>query len=215
MSQVSIADLRENYTQAGLSQADVASDPISQFQTWFDAAVSAQLPEPNAMTLATVSRDARPSARIVLLKGLDQRGFVFYTNYNSRKGQQLAANSWASLVFVWLSLERQVRVEGQVEKVSDEETEQYFHSRPRGSQIGAWVSEQSSVIRDRQVLESELARLEQQYQDQPIPRPPHWGGFRVKPNWVEFWQGRPNRLHDRIGYQLEANQHWTISRLAP
>ena len=215
MSQVSIADLRENYTQAGLSEADVSPNPIHQFQSWFDAAVSAQLPEPNAMTLSTVSSNGRPSSRIVLLKGLDERGFVFYTNYNSRKGQELTENAWASLVFVWLDLERQVRIEGAVVKVSNEETEQYFQSRPRGSQLGAWVSNQSAVIRDRQVLETELAQLEQQYQNQPIPRPPHWGGFRIQPNWVEFWQGRPNRLHDRICYQKQTDNAWCISRLAP
>lgn len=211
----SIADLRENYTQSGLSESDVLNDPIQQFRCWFDEALAADLPEPNAMTLSTVSAEGRPSSRIVLLKDLDEKGFVFYTNYNSRKGQELSIHPWASLVFVWLPLERQVRVEGRVEKVSDLETETYFHSRPRGSQLGAWVSRQSSVIRDRQALEQELKRLEEKYEGESIPRPPHWGGFRVYPEWIEFWQGRPNRLHDRICYESRTNQPWKISRLAP
>ena len=215
MSQLSIADLRENYTKAGLSKSDVNPDPIVQFQSWFDAAVSADLPEPNAMTLSTVTSDGRPAARIVLLKGLDERGFVFYTNYRSRKGQELISTPFASLVFLWLPLERQVRVEGAVEKLSDEEMDAYFSSRPRGSQLGAWASDQSEEVRDRQQLEDNLAQLEQRYQNQPIPRPPHWGGFLIKPDLIEFWQGRPSRLHDRICYQKSTERNWRISRLSP
>lgn len=215
MSQISIADLRQNYTQSGLLESDLSDDPIQQFQQWFDAVVSAELPEPNAMTLSTVSDEGKSSSRIVLLKGVDERGFVFYTNYDSRKGQDLVQSPWASLVFLWISLERQVRVEGAVEKVSRLETEAYFKSRPRGSQIGAWVSSQSEVIRDRQVLEDELARLTANYDGKEIPCPPHWGGFRVSPTLIEFWQGRPNRLHDRLCYQLQSDQSWAIVRLAP
>ncbi|MEM9138011.1 MAG: pyridoxamine 5'-phosphate oxidase [Cyanobacteria bacterium P01_F01_bin.42] len=215
MAQFSLADLRQNYTRAGLQENEVEENPINQFQLWFDAAVAAELPEPNAMTLSTVSSSGRPSGRIVLLKGLDQRGFVFYTNYTSRKGQELASQAWASLVFVWLPLERQVRIEGAVERVSQEETEQYFYSRPRSSQLGAWASDQSAEIRDRQVLEDRLSQLERQYADRPIPRPPHWGGLRVKPDLIEFWQGRPSRLHDRICYQKQSDGAWSIMRLAP
>lgn len=215
MAQFSLADLRQNYTRAGLQENEVEENPINQFQLWFDAAVAAELPEPNAMTLSTVSSSGRPSGRIVLLKGLDQRGFVFYTNYTSRKGQELASQAWASLVFVWLPLERQVRIEGAVERVSQEETEQYFYSRPRSSQLGAWASDQSAEIRDRQVLEDRLSQLERQYADRPSPRPPHWGGLRVKPDLIEFWQGRPSRLHDRICYQKQSDGAWSIMRLAP
>ena len=215
MLQSSLADLRQNYTQSGLLESEVSDDPIQQFQQWFDAAVSAELSEPNAMTLSTVSEVGKPSSRIVLLKGIDERGFVFYTNYDSRKGQELAHSPWASLVFVWLPLERQVRVEGQVKRVSRTETEAYFQSRPRGSQIGAWVSSQSQVIRDRQVLEDELARLIARYEDQDIPCPPHWGGFRIHPTLIEFWQGRPSRLHDRLCYQRQSDQTWSMVRLAP
>jgi pyridoxamine 5'-phosphate oxidase len=210
----SIADLRLNYTRQSLLEADVDSNPIQQFQTWFNQAVEANLLEPNAMTLATATPDGTPSARIVLLKGVDNRGFVFYTNYNSHKGQELAANPKAALVFLWGDLERQVRVEGTVEKIADSETEAYFHSRPQASQLGAWASEQSRVIPDRAVLERRLAELTQQYQDQTVPRPPHWGGFRVIPQAIEFWQGRPSRLHDRLRYRLESG-NWIIERLSP
>ena len=211
---ISIADLRLNYTLQQLDETDVDPNPLNQFRIWFDQAVTAQLPEPNAMTLATATRDGVPSARIVLLKGLDDRGFVFYTNYESHKGRELADNPKAALVFLWTQLERQVRVEGDVERVAAAETEAYFHSRPIASQLGAWASPQSQVIPGRQFLEQRYEELEQQYQDQEVPLPPHWGGFRVIPQTIEFWQGRPSRLHDRLRYQLQENT-WKIERLAP
>lgn len=210
----SIADLRLNYTRQSLLEADIHPDPIQQFQAWFDQAVEANLLEPNAMTLATASPNGTPSARIVLLKGVDQRGFVFYTNYNSQKGQELAANPQAALVFLWGELERQVRVAGAVEKIADQETEAYFNSRPHSSQLGAWASDQSCVIPNREGLEQRLTDLTEQYQDQAVPRPLHWGGFRVIPQAIEFWQGRPSRLHDRLRYRLEAD-HWIVERLSP
>lgn len=210
-----IADLRREYTRQGLLKQDVDSDPFRQFHRWFEQALAAELPEPNAMTIASATPDGRPSARMVLLKNLDDQGFVFYTNYESHKGQELLANPWASLVFWWAELERQVRVEGRVEQVSAAESDAYFHSRPRSSQLGAWASNQSRIVGDRADLEQRLAELEAQYgEDQPIPRPPHWGGFRVVPEVIEFWQGRPNRLHDRIVYRHKAGA-WTLARLAP
>ena len=210
----SIADLRLNYSLKQLNESEVNADPIVQFQTWFDEAVAAQLPEPNAMTLATATKAGVPSARIVLLKGLDSRGFVFYTNYESRKGEELVENPHAAIVFLWAALERQVRIEGRVEKVSDAETEAYFHSRPLSSQLGAWSSDQSRVVDDRTVLEQRFQDFQDKYANQEIPRPPHWGGFRVIPHQIEFWQGRPSRLHDRLRYRLSSN-HWQIDRLAP
>nr|WP_277879942.1 pyridoxamine 5'-phosphate oxidase [Leptolyngbya sp. FACHB-36] len=210
----SIADLRLNYTLAQLNEADVNADPIQQFHVWFEQAVAAQLPEPNAMTLATATKAGIPSARIVLLKGVDEQGFAFYTNYESRKGAELAENPQAVLVFLWTLLQRQVRIEGRVEKVPDEETEAYFHSRPLTSQLGAWASDQSRVIPNREVLEQRFGSLKAQYQDQDVPRPPHWGGYRVIPHQIEFWQGRPSRLHDRLRYRLEGDR-WRIDRLAP
>ncbi len=212
----SIADLRQNYTRAGLSEADVDADPIKQFGVWFQQALDANLIEPNAMTLATATSDGKPTARIVLLKGVNQGGFVFYTNYKSQKGQQLIANPYAALVFHWDKLERQVRIEGEVEKLATKESEAYFHSRPKASQLGAWASAQSQVIPNRQVLEQQLADLETKYKgDATVPLPEHWGGFRVIPNRIEFWQGRPNRLHDRLVYDLQANGSWKIARLSP
>ncbi|MEC4805734.1 MAG: pyridoxamine 5'-phosphate oxidase [Jaaginema sp. PMC 1079.18] len=211
----SVADLRQNYTKAGLTKADIAVDPVVQFRTWFDQAVDAELPEPNAMTLATATPDGKPSARIVLLKGFDDRGFVFYTNYNSNKGQQLEANPQAALVFWWEGLERQVRIEGQIVKVEAAESDAYFASRPQGSQLGAWASPQSQAIASRAVLAENLRDLENQYGDRPVPRPPHWGGFRLIPDRIEFWQGRPNRLHDRLNYCRDKAGNWQVERLAP
>jgi pyridoxamine 5'-phosphate oxidase len=214
MTDYSIADLRLNYTRQQLLETDIDPDPIQQFQIWFDQALKADIIEPNAMTIATATKEGIPSARIVLLKGVDERGFVFYTNYESRKGQELMANPQASLVFWWGALERQVRIEGTVEKVSDQETAAYFHSRPLGSQLGAWASAQSRVIPNREVLEQRLDDLTKQYEGQTIPRPMHWGGLRIIPHTVEFWQGRSSRLHDRLLYQ-RTESGWTIARLAP
>lgn len=211
----SIADLRKEYTLQALNETDATPDPFQQFQAWFEQAIAAQLPEPNAMILATATPNGVPSARVVLLKGLDDRGFVFYTNYQSQKGQQLADNPYAALVFLWTELERQVRIEGITEKVSAEASDAYFYSRPLGSRLGAWASDQSQVIESREVLEQRLAKLEREYQGQEVPRPPHWGGYRVLPNRIEFWQGRQNRLHDRLCYQRQPAGNWEIQRLSP
>ena len=211
----SVADLRKDYTLQGLSEADAEPNPFKQFQIWFDQALAAQLPEPNAMTLATATPNGKPSARMVLLKNFDERGFVFYTNYKSHKGQELADNPQAALVFWWAELERQVRIEGRVEKVSDHESDEYFHSRPLNSRLGAWVSEQSQVIKSREVLELRLQELKTESESQDVPRPPHWGGFRVIPTIIEFWQGRPSRLHDRLNYCRLDDGSWYIERLSP
>jgi pyridoxamine 5'-phosphate oxidase len=211
----SVADLRKDYTLQGLSEADAEPNPFKQFQIWFDQALAAQLPEPNAMTLATATPNGKPSARMVLLKNFDERGFVFYTNYKSHKGQELADNPQAALVFWWAELERQVRIEGRVEKVSDHESDEYFHSRPLNSRLGAWVSEQSQVIKSREVLELRLQELKTESENQDVPRPPHWGGFRVIPTIIEFWQGRPSRLHDRLNYCRLDDGSWYIERLSP
>jgi pyridoxamine 5'-phosphate oxidase len=208
-----IANLRIEYDVGGLSGGDLAADPLSQFQAWFDQALAAQVPEPNAMTLATTGPGGRPSARVVLLKGLDS-GFVFFTNYASRKGGELEALPYAALVFYWHLQHRQVRVEGRVERVSEAESDAYYASRPQGSRLGAWASEQSRAIASRAALEQRFLELEQAYAGADIPRPPHWGGYRVVPDVVEFWQGRPSRLHDRLCYRL-ADQGWLIERLAP
>jgi pyridoxamine 5'-phosphate oxidase len=211
-----IADLRKDYTLQGLHETDIDINPFVQFKRWFDEARAAQLTEPNAMTLATTTQDGQPSARIVLLKNFDVRGFVFYTNYNSHKGQELAENPQAALVFWWAELERQVRVCGHVEKVSDLESDEYFYSRPVSSRLGAWASEQSEVIENREVLEQQFEELKSKYLNQDVPRPPHWGGLRVIPTEIEFWQGRPSRLHDRLRYTLnEEDGSWKIERLSP
>ncbi|MFO8098185.1 MAG: pyridoxamine 5'-phosphate oxidase [Salinibacter sp.] len=213
----SLADLRQEYAKAALSREHVADDPIEQFRTWFDAALDAELEEPNAMTLATAGADGTPSARIVLLKGLDARGFQFYSNYESQKGTELSQNPHAALVFWWAPLERQVRVEGPVDRLPADESTEYFHSRPRGSQLGAWASPQSRIVETREDLEQNLAAAEEEYGDEAtIPRPPHWGGYVVRPLQIEFWQGRPNRLHDRLRYRRPSlDADWTLERLAP
>jgi len=210
----SIADLRQDYTKETLNETDVDPNPFVQFRRWFDQAVNAELPEPNAMTLATASRDGIPAARIVLLKALDDRGFTFFTNYNSAKGKELEANPHAALVFLWTELERQVRIVGSVEKITSEESDGYFFSRPHNSRLGAWASEQSEVIPNRDVLEEKLAALKGEYENREVPRPPHWGGYRVIPREIEFWQGRSSRLHDRLRYRNQ-NGTWVIDRLSP
>ncbi|SCU77010.1 Pyridoxine/pyridoxamine 5'-phosphate oxidase [Cupriavidus necator] len=209
-----LADLRRSYVLGSLSETDVAPDPMSQFKRWFDEAVTAKLPEPNAMTLATVDADGQPSARIVLLKGIDDRGFTFFTNYESRKGLDLAANPRAALLFHWVQLERQVRVEGHVEKVSDDESDAYFATRPLGSRVGAWASAQSREVPGRDVLEQREQEYRSKFGENP-PRPPHWGGYRLVPTALEFWQGRPSRLHDRIVFRLQPGGGWQIVRLSP
>jgi pyridoxamine 5'-phosphate oxidase len=213
-----LADLRQEYAQAELDRIHVADDPIDQFRDWFDEALDAEVHEPNAMTLATATPDAAPSARIVLLKGVDERGFRFYTNYKSQKGRELAQNPHVALVFWWPPLERQVRIEGRAERLPEAESTEYFHSRPRGSQLGAWASPQSRVVDSREDLEENLADVTAEYEgDETIPRPPHWGGYVVRPTTIEFWQGRPNRLHDRLRYRRDnpESTDWTLERLAP
>lgn len=211
---MTLAELRKDYSLAGLVETDLARDPFRQFEKWFQEAEAAKIQEPNAMTLATATPDGRPSARTMLLKGLDGRGFVFFSNYESRKGRELAANPRATLLFPWLALERQVVVEGNLTKVPREESETYFHSRPRASQLGAWGSQQSAIISGRSVLEESMKMLEQKYAGREVPLPPHWGGWRLMPETVEFWQGRRSRLHDRLRYRREKDS-WIIERLAP
>ena len=210
-----LARLRKEYTSAGLTESAADSDPIAQFRRWFDAAIAADLHEPNAMTLATATPGGRPSARIVLLKGFDERGFVFYTSYEGRKGVQIEANPRCALVFYWGELERQVRVEGRVSRIPEEESDEYFGSRPRGSQLGAWASEQSRPVEGRDVLEERLRRLEAEYEGREVPRPPFWGGYRVEPETIEFWQGRESRLHDRLVYRRSEDGEWERERLQP
>ncbi len=210
---MNIADLRKSYEKAELSEDASQADPMRQFDQWFNEALKSELPEPNAMTVATVGSDLRPSTRVVLIKGYDERGLVWYTNYQSRKGQELAGNPWAALQFHWVELERVVRIEGQVTPVSAEESDAYFHSRPLDSRIGAWASPQSQVIRGRSVLVTQAAKYGAQFLLNP-PRPPHWGGYRLVPDRWEFWQGRKSRLHDRLQYRLEDGA-WLRERLAP
>jgi pyridoxamine 5'-phosphate oxidase len=210
-----LAGLRENYIKGGLAERDLLKDPLDQFRRWFAEAQAAQIREPNAMTLATATPDGIPSARVVLLTGFDDRGFVFFTNYQSRKGEELEENPHAALVFYWGELERQVRITGTVTKTSREKSEAYFASRPVPAQIGAWVSEQSSVIPNRKILEDQYTALAQWYEGQEIPAPPHWGGYLVSPETIEFWQGRPSRLHDRILFTRIDESKWEIERLSP
>jgi pyridoxamine 5'-phosphate oxidase len=235
---MSIADLRREYNLTGLRRSDLEADPIAHFKQWFDQAAGTRASgrvrkfciklyktvlmaggaEPmdlTAMTLATADKEGRPSARIVLLKGVDQRGFVFYTNYDSRKGQELAENAQAALVFYWSDQEREVCIAGEVSKLPPAESDAYFNSRPRGSQLSAWASQQSAVVRDRAALEEKWNQMEAQYAGQPIPRPPHWGGYVLSPARIEFWQGRPNRLHDRFRYTRQPDKTWRIERLSP
>lgn len=208
-------DLRIDYSRASLDEGDVRSHPMEQFDAWFQEANRSGVAEPNAMTLATAGLDGAPSARIVLLKAFDDRGFTFHTNYNSRKGRELAANPRAALCFHWQPLERQVRIEGTVERASPEESEAYFRTRPVAAQIGAWVSQQSAPIASRAELEKLNAELTQRFAGGVVPRPEHWGGLRVVPHAIEFWQGRPSRLHDRILYTRQPDGSWTRQRLAP
>lgn len=211
---MSIADLRKDYTQATLDEADALVNPFDFFKLWFDQALNADLPEPNAMTLATVNAQGKPSARIVLIKGLDDRGITFFTNYQSRKGQELAQNPHAAILFHWTELERQVRIEGRVEMCSPEESDAYYLSRPAGSRLGAWASPQSKVIESRDVLENLVQKAHAEQDGDPKTRPPFWGGYRLVPDFFEFWQGRPSRLHDRLAYSKQGDM-WTMSRLAP
>jgi pyridoxamine 5'-phosphate oxidase len=212
---MALADMRKDYGIAGLLEKDLAKNPFRQFEQWFQEAEAAKIAEPNAMTLATVGRDGRPSARTVLLKGSDGRGFVFYTNYESRKGRELDTNPRATLLFAWVPMERQIIIEGPVARVSREESEAYFHSRPRMSQLAAWASPQSTVVAGRAVLEESFRVIEKKYEGREVPLPPNWGGFRVNPETVEFWQGRRSRLHDRLRYRRETGGDWVVERLAP
>lgn len=211
---MSISNIRKEYMRESLSEGDVELSPFLQFARWWRESLGAEILEVNAMTLATATAGGKPSARIVLLKGYDERGFVFFTNYESRKGQEIAENPQATLLFFWKELERQVRIDGRIEKISGEESDDYFHSRPEGSRIGAWSSPQSKVITDRAILEENVLRYTDQFSGTSIPRPDHWGGYRVVPDQLEFWQGRSSRLHDRILY-VQEDGAWAIKRLAP
>lgn len=211
---MTISHLRKEYSRARFDESDAAPDPVEQFRHWFDEAVKAELPEPNAMTLATANRAGVPTARIVLIKAFDAHGFVFFTNYASRKGREMAENPRGCLLFHWVELERQVRIEGTIEKVAEAESDAYFRERPLGSRHGAWASTQSAVIPGREVLEQKVVQIAREMGEDP-PRPPHWGGYRLKPTLFEFWQGRPSRLHDRLQYTPAHGGGWKVERLSP
>lgn len=214
MANRDLADIRRDYSREELNEEHVARDPFEQFRLWMDEAIAAEIPEPTAMCLSTADTEGRPSSRMVLLKGFDKEGFVFYTNYNSHKGRELAENPYVAITFFWPELERQIRISGRTSKVSAEESDEYFKSRPFTSRLGAWASEQSQPINSKTVVMTRAAKLALKYATGNVPRPPHWGGYRVVPHEIEFWQGRPSRLHDRIVYK-NIDAEWKISRLSP